>query len=65
MRRIAFCISIFFEHFKTKVTKENEEKIQNADIYQQMFTKKSNEDDDNVDDSAKDDDNSVGGANEE
>ena len=27
MRRIAFCISIFFEHFKTKVTKENEENI--------------------------------------
>ena len=45
--------------------KENEEKTQNADIYQQMFTKKSNEDDDNVDDSAKDDDNSVGGVDEE
>ena len=43
----------------------NEEKTQNADIYQQMFTKKSNEDDDNVDDSAKDDDNSVGGVDEE
>lgn len=48
-----------------QIQKENEEKTQNADIYQQMFTKKSNEDDDNVDDSAKDDDNSVGGANEE
>lgn len=48
-----------------QLKKENEEKTQNADIYQQMFTKKSNEDDDNVDDSAKDDDNSVGGTNEE
>lgn len=48
-----------------QIKKENEEKTQNADIYQQMFTKKSNEEDDNVDDSAKDDDNSVGGANEE
>ena len=27
VRRIAFCISIFFEHFKTKATKENEEKM--------------------------------------
>ena len=48
-----------------QLKKENEEKTQNADIYQQMFTKKSNEDDDNVDDSAKDDDNSVGGVDEE
>ena len=48
-----------------QIKKENEEKTQNADIYQQMFTKKSNEDDDNVDDSAKDDDNSVGGVDEE
>lgn len=48
-----------------QIQKENEEKTQNADIYQQMFTKKSNEDDDNVDDSAKDDDNSVGGVDEE
>lgn len=48
-----------------QLKKENEEKTQNADIYQQMFTKKSNEDDDNVDDSAKDDDNSVGGTDEE
>lgn len=48
-----------------QIQKENEEKTQNADIYQQMFTKKSNEGDDNVDDSAKDDDNSVGGVDEE
>lgn len=48
-----------------QLKKENEEKTQNADIYQQMFTKKSNEDDDNEDDSAKDDDNSVGGVDEE
>lgn len=48
-----------------QLKKENEEKTQNADIYQQMFTKKSNEDDDNVDDLAKDDDNSVGGVDEE
>ena len=27
MRRIAFCISIFFEHFKARVMKENEEKM--------------------------------------
>lgn len=48
-----------------QLKKENEEKTQNADIYQQMFTKKSNEDDDNGDDSTKEGDNSVGGANEE
>ena len=27
MRRIAFLYQYFFEHFKTKVTKENEEKM--------------------------------------
>lgn len=27
VRRIAFCISIFFDHFKTRVMKENEEKM--------------------------------------
>ena len=48
-----------------QIQKENEEKAQNSDVYQQMFAKQPNGDGNNGDDSAKEGDNSVGGANEE
>ena len=48
-----------------QIQKENDEKAQNSDVYQQMFAKQPNGDGNNGDDSTKEGDNSVGGANEE
>ena len=58
-------VPIYRKEVYVQIQKENEEKVQNSDVYQQMFAKQSNGDGDNGDDSAKEGDNSVGGANEE